>query len=538
MRKHTGIVILLMLLINGLSGQSASFEIMLEPLTIDGLGGLQSYAYGQHDGKWLLVGGRLDGLHQRQPFAAFDIAGHNTQLIVIDPVNLLKWQAPLTSLPLAVQEQLKSTNMQFYQSGDYLYLTGGYGYSTTANDHTTYPHLLAMDIPATIQAVINNTSLVSHIRQISDPLFQVTGGRLEKIGELYYLVGGQKFIGRYNPMGPDMGPGFIQEYTNQIRKFTIEDDGLNLSFTHIESITDTVNLHRRDYNVSPQIFPSGEEGLTAFSGVFQYEANMPYIDCVNITSSNYEVPVNFSQYYNHYHCPHIPIYSANRNEMNTVFFGGIALYYDSLGTLVQNNDVPFVKTIARVSRDASGVMSEHKLPIEMPSYLGAGSEFITLQDIAQYDNHVIKYDELTSDTTLVGHIFGGISSSAQNIFFVNDGSQSSASNILFKVYLVKSQLSATHQLNGQSVSSLKLIVYPNPDYGNFLVKYFLVQPTDVTLSLYTINGTKIFDRLETNQSAGSHIFESEVIEKLNPGTYIVTLSTTYEQAVQKIIVPE
>ena len=81
-----------------------------------------------------------------------------------------------------------------------------------------------MDIPATIQAVINNTSLVSHIRQISDPLFQVTGGRLEKIGELYYLVGGQKFIGRYNPMGPDMGPGFIQEYTNQIRKFTIEDD--------------------------------------------------------------------------------------------------------------------------------------------------------------------------------------------------------------------------------------------------------------------------------------------------------------------------
>ena len=251
-----------------------------------------------------------------------------------------------------------------------------------------------------------------------------------------------------------------------------------------------------------------------------------------------KLPGKLSQDYNHYHRPHITISSAKRNEMNTVFFGGIALYYHSLGTLVQHNDVPIVKTIARVSRDASGVMSEHKLPIEMPSYLGAGSEFITLQDIAQYDNHVIKYDELTSDTTLVGHIFGGISSSAQNIFFVNDGSQSSASNILFKVYLIKSQLSATHQLNGQSVSSLKLIVYPNPDYGNFLVKYFLVQPTDVTLSLYTINGTKIFDRLETNQSAGSHIFESDVIEKLNPGTYIVTLSTTYEQAVQKIIVPE
>ena len=46
------------------------------------------------------------------------------------------------------------------------------------------------------------------------------------------------------------------------------------------------------------------------------------------------------------------------------FFGGIAQYYDSLGILVQDNNVPFVKTIARVTRDASGTMAEYKLPIE------------------------------------------------------------------------------------------------------------------------------------------------------------------------------
>jgi hypothetical protein len=56
--------------------QTTPFNIYIEPMNISGLGGLQAYAFGQHNGKWLVVGGRLDGLHRRQPFAAFDLAGH------------------------------------------------------------------------------------------------------------------------------------------------------------------------------------------------------------------------------------------------------------------------------------------------------------------------------------------------------------------------------------------------------------------------------------------------------------------------------
>ena len=54
--------------------QTVPFNINIEPLNITGLGGLQAYAFGQHNGKWLIIGGRLDGLHRRQPFAAFDKA--------------------------------------------------------------------------------------------------------------------------------------------------------------------------------------------------------------------------------------------------------------------------------------------------------------------------------------------------------------------------------------------------------------------------------------------------------------------------------
>ncbi|MBK8144860.1 MAG: hypothetical protein IPK62_07610 [Bacteroidetes bacterium] len=230
--------------------QNAPFEVMLEPVNIPGLAGLQAFAWGQHDGKWLLIGGRKDGLHQRQPFAAFDVPGHNTDLIVVDPVMQQKWTAPLSSLPIGMQEQLSATNIQFYQEADYLYLVGGYGYSATAANHITYPNMTAIKVPEVIDAVINATSFSAYCRQITDTMFALTGGYFNKVYNTYYLTGGQKFIGRYNPMGPNNGPGFVQVYSNAIRKFLINDNGVNLNITHLTPIIDTNNLHRRDYNVA------------------------------------------------------------------------------------------------------------------------------------------------------------------------------------------------------------------------------------------------------------------------------------------------
>ncbi|MEN8787080.1 MAG: hypothetical protein ABF270_04605, partial [Flavobacteriales bacterium] len=323
MKSKLSILFILLFAFSSFS-QEAEFQVQLTPVSVPSLGGIQSFAFAQHNGKWLLLGGRLDGLHQRQPFASFDIAGHNNQLIVVDPVTKQTWSKSISSLPAAIQDQVKSTNAEFFQEGNYLYVIGGYGYSASVSDHTTFDKLTAIDVPATISAVINNTAITSLFRQISDPKFQVTGGRLEKIYDTYYLVGGQKFIGRYNPMGPTHGPGFFQEYTNEIRKFKINDNGSSLSVTHKGVWRDTNNLHRRDYNVTPQIMPNGKEGLTAFSGVFQKNADLPFLNCVNIDSNGYAVNNSFSQYYNHYHCANIPMYSEYYSEMSTIFFGGIA----------------------------------------------------------------------------------------------------------------------------------------------------------------------------------------------------------------------
>ena len=62
------------------------FAIELEPFTIASMPGIHSYAYAKTtDGKWLIVGGRIDGLHQRQPFAAFSETDNNKSAYVIDP---------------------------------------------------------------------------------------------------------------------------------------------------------------------------------------------------------------------------------------------------------------------------------------------------------------------------------------------------------------------------------------------------------------------------------------------------------------------
>ncbi len=515
------------------AAQEAPFQVYIEPFDIPGVTGIQVFAFGQADGKWLIIGGRIDGLHPRQPNSAFDVAGKNTQIIVIDPVNKQRWTAPLTSLSANLQEQLSSTNMEFYQHENMLYFIGGYGYSNSAGDHVTYDKLTAIKVAETIDAVVNNKPFSGFFRQITDAQFAVTGGHLKKIFDTWYLVGGNKFDGRYNPGN---NPTFTQVYTDQIRKFKINDNGTTLSVSHLPSITDTDNLHRRDYNVVPQIMPDGEEGLTAFSGVFQKGANLPFLNCVNIDSSGYDVNNSFAQYYNHYHCAVLPLYSEKDNEMHSVFFGGIAQYFDVDGVLTQDNNVPFVRTIARVTRTGDGNMAEYKLPVEMPGLLGAGSEFIPNLELSHFENEVMKLDNFTEDTTLVGYIYGGINSTSPNIFFINDGTQSSASSKIFKVFVVKSSTVGIDQLNAQSVGEFMMQVYPNPNNGEFIISFNLQKRDDVQLSIFSLNGQLIKKELLPGIDRGQHQHRIRLANLENGGTFIITIQSNDKKAVQRVII--
>jgi len=280
--------------------------------------------------------------------------------------------------------------------------------------------------------------------------------------------------------------------------------------------------------------PNGEQGATAFSGVFQPTVDLPFLNSVNIDSTGHTVNNNFSQYYNHYHCAHVPLYSASNNEMHTVFFGGIAQYFDRLDTLIQDNDVPFVKTIARVTRDANGAMAEYKLPIEMPTFLGAGSEFIPVESIVRFNNDVIKLDNLSSDSTLIGYIYGGINSSGANIFFSNNGTQSSASSQIFKVYITKAKTNSIDVLNKQSIGSLQMQVYPNPNRGKFIIKYNLENAEAVKIIIQDSQG-KVLEEMVSKGLKGENQVNQRIKGLTNGGIYFITIKTNSEKATQKIV---
>ena len=416
------------------------FTVQIEPFSISEAPGIQSYSFGKtSDGKWLIVGGRIDGLHKRRPFEAFLKKENNTSAFVIDPIANKTWETDLGVLPASIFEQLQSTNQEFQQRGNTLYVIGGYGYSETKGDHITHSNLTAIDVDGLAGAIMDKANIIGFFRQISDSNLAVTGGQIGLLNDTFYLCGGQYFEGRYNPMGPNHGPGFTQEYTNEIRTFKISDDSTNLTIDDYSANKDEENLHRRDYNMVPQIFPDGTKGFTMFSGVFQYDANLPWLNSVDVTESGYKVNNEFAQFLSQYHSAKVPIYDSETKEMMTVFFGGLSQYqYDKNGELVKDDEVPFVKTISMVTRYPDGSMTEKVLGIKMPAFLGSGAEFIPLLDKTIYlENEIVNLNILKQEKTLIGYIYGGIESSSKNIFFRNNGTQSIASNQAFKVYITK-----------------------------------------------------------------------------------------------------
>lgn len=503
------------------------FGIKLDPVVVPGAPGLHSYASGEWEGEWLLLCGREDGLHRQQPFAAFDEANQNDSVYVINPVTKQVWSASLAGLQPAITEQLKSTNPQFAQRDSMLYITGGYGYSTTAGTHITYPQLLAVHIPGMMAAIRQGTALTPHIRLLPDERLAVTGGQMAFLEGRFFLAGGHRFDGRYNHMDH---PTFTQEYTNQIRIFLIADNGNNLALEDYSAWTDTQHLHRRDYNLTPAIYPDGHPGLTIFSGVFQYNDDLPWLYPVDIDTSGYTPQPGFSQYLNHYHSAHMVLFDDLATTQHTVFFGGMAQYtLDAAGNLVQDIRVPFVKTIARVTRMADGSMEEVKLPVEMPALLGSGAEFFPHPDIPLFPNGVIRMSDLPGDSVVLGYIYGGIRSPQPNIFFTNFSGE--AVSTIYRVIFIKNTVGA----GDQTVKNpLRMLVAPNPANGEFQLSYWLPEARDVQIRIYDTSGRLVKAHNEGRRTAGTHWLKTDAAG-MPKGVLLVNLIAGETQVTQKVL---
>lgn len=442
------------------------YRISLKPVTVSNLPGLHSFAYGQHNGKWLIIGGRKDGLHPRQPFASFPSSHNNDSIYVVDITTKQVWRAALSGLPGSVTEQLQSTNMNFHQVEDSLYILGGYAYSNSKQDHITFPYLTTITVSNLIDDIVNRQPIKNNFKQIEDSNFAVCGGQLNVLNDTFYLVGGQKFTGRYNPMGHAT---YVQEYTDQIRKFTLNNQGATPHLTHYSEIKDPVHLHRRDYNLLPMLYKNNQPGLLISAGVFQTNVDLPFLYPVEITSNGYVPKTSFNQYLSHYHSARVSLHDSARQSMQLLFFGGMSQYYYQDTNLIKDDQVPFVKTISRLSRTDAGDYKEFQMATTMPELIGASAEFFINQSLPHNEMDLVYLPNKPVDTILLGHIVGGIYSPTLNPFNSNQSSTTSAHPTVYEVSLIPDQTVSSKEINGHNPYQVRFS--PNPIINEIGVHY-------------------------------------------------------------------
>ena len=84
MKYYQILILLFGLLIFKTTEAQEQFTVEIEPFVVTGAPNIHSYSWGKTtDGKWIIVGGRIDGLHQRQPFAAFLESSNNIAITTV-----------------------------------------------------------------------------------------------------------------------------------------------------------------------------------------------------------------------------------------------------------------------------------------------------------------------------------------------------------------------------------------------------------------------------------------------------------------------
>ena len=504
-----------------LMAQTASLPaITLEELVLPDMPGLQSFAFGTYDDYWVLMGGRTDGLHDHRPPFSFPESGENTFIYVVAPGTGEVWQAAIADLPDNLREQLGATNMEFCQVDTQLYLAGGYGYSTATADHITFPLFTRIHLPGLVNAVINGLPVEPHMTQITDERFAVTGGHMGYMDGTFVLAMGQRFDGRYNPHN---GPSFVQEYTNALHYFTLAG-GDALEIAGFSSVEDTAILHRRDYNMLPQIAADGSHYFTGFSGVFRYDADLPWLDAVHFGLDWLTHDTAFTQLLNQYHTASVAMYRAAPYAMQTVFFGGIGQYYFESGTLFMDELVPFTDNISCIQTTSTGT-EELNLEKSMPGLLGASAEFIPASDAPFDEQGILLLDELPATATLIGYVVGGIESDSRNIFMLTGSSW--ASQRIFKVYV---QANAPVGIPSSGDGSTGLLIQPNPAGNTVECTWQGDANRAIACSLFDLSG----NLLDTWSFTGT--YTATLPATITPGIKVLRCSDGLEERVRLLAI--
>lgn len=432
-------------------GPGLNYELEFVERESHDLPALQSYAFAAgRSGKWLIVGGRQQGLHGfSSSTSSGNFTAFSSHLYVIDPATGQSKRLNIDGLPASMRDPLRVTNpQQWYDSDtDTLYIVGGYGIDTSGKEDrkTTFGTITAIPVSGMIEAVTAGDLRAAQllIRQASDPRFAVTGGGLERLGSRFLLTFGQYFDGEFVFDAPELP--YVQVYTEAVRIFTLNEDTLRIElYGEVTSTASDRPFHRRDLNVLADIDPrTAERRVAVFGGVFRPGALAGYPEPIYIDRTNtVTVERTFQQTANHYECMVVPVYSKEAGTMSRTFIGGITSEHLTAARAAHqpgggpSDGMPWVNTVTRVAYTPSNSKPYAEYDMgHTPGnrFMGGDGHFIPAASAFQQgivDSHgIVHLDRvLAPGRVLVGHLYGGLEAEAPQ------GSTKST-RALFDVYI-------------------------------------------------------------------------------------------------------
>lgn len=389
-----------------------SFVIGVTPVaTPANFPGLQSFVWARLDNKIVLFGGRTEGFHGLTGRdSAFKTRKANTAVYLIDLDSFSFQQMQLDTTDASLL-QFFSANMEFCQRGDSLFVLGGYGRRqlSDAQSNVTFNTFVTISVSQLIGQVQQGNGNIKNaiLSTLSSPFLQVTGGELVKQDNYFYLIGGQNFPQVYQ------GLGITGNYTSAVRKFSINNGVLADTSSYVDTV-----LHRRDFPATPVVL-NGETFYAIFGGVFSAN-NDGYQHPVYIAVPNGRILVKqdtLTQMTSQYDCAFVSLYDPASNSNTTVLLGGIGKYQFHAATQTwENGDagarLPFVNTITQMVVQNGFVKQNIQLPPASPALpflLGANAIFVPYSNLL-YSGNTIDYSKITSDSTVIGVMYGGIKS--------------------------------------------------------------------------------------------------------------------------------
>jgi hypothetical protein len=420
-----------------------TLQIEIAPFNLPS--GLQSYASAVYKGKWVLIAGRSNGLHDfSNDINNFPPQFQNTTIFIVDPETGSSTSRDLTSgsgLPQEVIDCLSVTASQSFQDGKMLYIVGGYGINTSTGEMETKSTLTAINLKDLIHWVEGKkSSLVKAVRQTSHPLLQVTGGFLfqNSSHDPFLLMLGQNFVGLYREDSNGT-------YTQQIRPFWLVDDGDRLAILPHVSATTYPDYRRRDLNIVP-ILRHNQPAYAVLGGVFTLTGGVWTVPItVFPDGSSFEPDPNavstFKQAMNHYDCPAFGLYSTKTQDMYVVLPGGISYGYFENGTFTTDSEIPFINQVTTIQIDRNDTYTQYLMDAVYPVIQSGGNDllfgaeavFFPNEGIPLYHNGVIQLDKIKKPT-VIGYIAGGIASQVSETS--TPLTQTTASPYVFTVTLI------------------------------------------------------------------------------------------------------